>query len=96
MIKIIKHTGECDKQDDPSLPFKLELVMRPPEFMVVAFIGLYGGTEDVVTRGETLEELQEWMETHGLKKHPRLSRYSITDKDGKVVDSYDRHGRKAS
>lgn len=88
-VKLIKHTGECDHADDPSLPFKLELRMRPPEFMIVAFIGLYGGSEDVVARAETLEDLTAWLDEHELRTHPRLTRYSITDNDGKVVDSYD-------
>lgn len=89
-VKLIKHTGESDHPDDPSLPFKLELVMRAPEFMVIAWIGLYGGSEEVVARGDTLEELTAWMEEHGLKDHIRLSRYSITDAEGKVVDSFDK------
>jgi hypothetical protein len=88
-VKLIKHTGESEYPDDPSIPFKLEMVLRPPDFMIIAWIGLYGGTEEVVARGETLEELTAWMEEHGLKDHSRLSRYTITDAEGKVVDSFD-------
>ena len=60
-VKLIKHTGGTDLPDDPSLPFKLEMVLRAPEFMVVAWVYLHGGTEEIVARGETLEELTAWM-----------------------------------
>jgi len=89
-IKLIKHTSECDHPDDPSMPFKLEMVLSAPEFMEVAWAGLYGGTEEVVARGDSLEELNAWMEEHGLKTHPRRRRYAITNSDGVVVDSFDR------
>jgi hypothetical protein len=93
-IKLIRHTGESDHPDDPSLPFKLEMVLRAPEFMVIAWIGMYGGSEEIIARGDTLEELALWMDEHGLKTHPRLSRYEITDGEGKVVDSFDRFAKK--
>lgn len=94
-VKIIKVTGQHMQPDDPSLPFKLELSLRPPEFMIVAFVLLHGGTEDVVARAATLGDLTEWMDENKLKTHIRLSRYTITDGDGKVVDSFDRHARTA-
>lgn len=81
MLKLIKHTGECDHPDDPSLPFKLELVMRPPKFMVVTFVAMHGGTEDVVARAETFNELVDWMKLHGLDTHPRLKRWRIVEGD---------------
>jgi hypothetical protein len=92
-VKLIKHTSECDHEDDPSIPFKLEMVMRPPEFMEFTFFALYGSTEDIVARGDTLEELNSWMETNHLKTHSRLTRYAITDADGKVVESWDRFAK---
>lgn len=94
-VKLIKHTGECNEPDDPTLPFKLELVMRAPEFMIVTFVMLYGGCEEVVARAATLEDLTAWMEKNEMKTHPRLSRYTIIDGAGKVVDSFDRHARTA-
>ena len=88
MIKLIRHTGEFNyPDDDPKLPFKLELVMRPPKFMIVAFVSMHGGTEDVVARGDTVDELKAWMKVHGLDRHPRLSRWRITA-DGAVVESF--------
>jgi len=77
-VKLILHTGECQHADDPSRPYRLELVMRPPEFMIVAFVGIHGGTEDVVARGDTAQELVDWMTEKGLTDHPRLIRWKIT------------------
>lgn len=89
-VKLIKHTSECDHPDDPSVPFKLEMVLRVPDFMAVTWAALYGGTEEIVARGDSVEELHAWMEENGLKTHPRRSRYAITNSDGVVVDSFDR------
>ena len=93
MVKLIKHTGECDHPDDPTLPYKLVLVMRPPEMGIVAFVGLFGGVEEVVARAETHEELSAWMSQHGLGDHPRLIRFSISDNADKVVESFDRSSK---
>jgi hypothetical protein len=91
MVKLILHTGECRHDDDPSLPFLLELVMRPPEFMIVAFVSMHGGTEEVVARGDTAQELKDWMREHGLDTHPRLSRWRIVEgPERKLVEEYDR------
>ena len=92
-VKLIKHTGECALPDDPSLPFRLELVMRAPSFMNVTFVVLYGGTEDVVARASNLDELVEWMHERGLRDHPRLIRFAITDNTGKTVMGCDQTGR---
>lgn len=82
MLKLIKHTGTCDHPDDPSLPFKLELSLRAPEFMNVAFVLLHGGTEDLVARSTTKEELTDWMASQGIETHPRLIRWALTGPDG--------------
>lgn len=78
MIKLIKHTGECDYPDDESLPIKLELYLRAPEFMAIAFIMIHGGSEVVVARAETVDEIDQWMKDHRLETHPRLSRFRVT------------------
>jgi hypothetical protein len=85
-VKLIKHTAECDHPDDPSFPFKLHLVMRPPEFMIVTFVILYGGTEEVIARGRSLEALSEWADENGLKEHSRFLRYTITNENDAVVE----------
>lgn len=87
-VKLISHTGECLHDDDPTMPFRLELIMRAPSFMNFAFVSLHGGTEDVVARGNTYEELVAWMKQHGLNYHPRLSRYRIVGPEGTAVSEH--------
>ena len=87
MIKLIHHTGECDHPDDDSLPIKLEMYLRAPSFMIVAFVGLYGGSERIVARADTVEALDQWLTEHGLVDHPRLSRFRITN-GAEVVRSH--------
>lgn len=88
MVKLILHTGECKYPDDPTLPFKLEIVMRPPEFMIVAWVGIHGGVEEVVARAASHEELKAWMDEHGLARHPRLSRWRITGPDESPIEAH--------
>lgn len=87
MVKLIKHTGECDLPDDDTLPVKLVMLLRPPSFMSVAFACLYGGSEEVVARAESVSELEAWMKDRGLEIHPRLSRFRITE-GGEIVRSH--------
>ena len=85
-VKLIFHSGECRYDDDTSLPYKLELSMRAPSFMAIAALFVMGGTEDVVARGDTCEELLEWMKKNALDDHPRLTRWKITGPNGFVRD----------
>lgn len=92
-IKLIRHTGSIrDCPDDPSIPFKLEVNLRPPEFMEMAFIGLYGGSEEIIVRGETKEALDKFIEINRLREHCRLRYLTITGPDGVIEDS--REGEK--
>lgn len=84
MLKVIKLTGQCNEPDDPTLPFKLEMSFRAPEFMQVAFVLMHGGSEDLTVRASTAEELSEFMTQQSLKTHPRLSRWSLTGPEGVV------------
>jgi hypothetical protein len=88
-VKLISHTGECEYPDDTTLPIKLEMVLTPPKFMQVAWIGMCGGSEEIIARSDNLEELNSWIEDHGLKRHSRLIRYEITD-NGVVVEKVDK------
>jgi len=82
-IKLIRHNASnVNLPDDPTFPFKLEANFRPPEFMIVAFIGLYGGSEEIVVRGMTKDALDKFVEANGLRTHPRLRRLTITGPDG--------------
>lgn len=85
MVKLIKHTGECNLPDDPSLPFRLDLVLRAPSLASVAFAMIHGGTEVIIARGSSVEELVTWMHERKLRDHPRLIRFAITNPDGEAV-----------
>ena len=91
-VKLIFHTGECQHDDDPTLPFKLEVNLRPPEFMVVAFVGMHGGSEEIVARAETQAALEAFVQEHALDTHPRLRRLSITGPAGVVLQKKGRAG----
>ena len=60
--------------DDPTLPWKMECIFGPPEFMTVAFIALYGATEFFIFRANTKEDLEECVKKNGFDEHPRLIR----------------------
>lgn len=82
-LKLIRHNASnVDLPDDPSFPFKLEASLQPPEFMVMAFIGLYGGSEEIVVRGMSKEDLDKFVKAHNLRTHPRLRHLTITGPDG--------------
>lgn len=84
-IKLILHNASNVRlPDDPSLPFKLEASFSPPEFMIFAFIGIYGGSEEIVVRGETKEALDKFIEANNLRTHSRLRSLTITGPDGVV------------
>jgi len=77
-IKLIEHNmANYRVPDDPSYPFKLELVCRVPEFMEFAASMLWG-TERVVVRGMTREALEEFDKVNGLSTHSRKIRFEIT------------------
>lgn len=82
-IKLIKHNlGGINDPDDPSFgPWRLDMSLRPPEFMKVASICMYGGNEVVMIRGKTREALEEFVELNQLRTHPRLVRLTIEQKN---------------
>jgi hypothetical protein len=82
-LKLIKHNvAGVNQPDDPSFPYKLEINCSPPEFMIVTFVSLHGGSEEVVVRSKTRESLDKFVEVNGFKTHPRLRRLTITGPDG--------------
>lgn len=84
-LKLIKHNASnVDEPDDESLPFRLEASLRPPEFMTMAFIGLVGGSEEVVARATTMEAIEAFISEHRLRTHARLNSLTITGPDGVV------------
>ncbi len=89
-LKLIRHNaGGLNLPDDPSFPFKLEVNLRPPGFMDVAFVGIYGGSEEVVVRGMTKGALYKFVELNQLRTHPRIRRFTITGPKG-IVEKFKR------
>ena len=87
-LKVIRFTtGRVNEPDDPSLPYKLEAAFRPPEFMQVTFVLMYGGIEEIVVRSETLEGLVELVRQNEWRTHPRLRRLVVTGPEG-VLDPW--------
>ena len=82
--------GGVNQPDDTSYPYKLEVNLRPPDFMVIAFIGLYGGSEEIVIRGMTQGALEQFVKENKLDTHPRLRRLTITGPNDETVLSVER------
>jgi len=86
-VKIIKlNSSNIDEPEDPDLPWKLEMTFRPPEFMIVAFVLLHGGSEDLVVQASTREDLVRFIELEGLACHPRLGCATFTGPNGKAEE----------
>ena len=82
-LKLIRlNSARVDEPDDPSYPYKLEVNLRPPELMQVAFVMLCGGSEEMVLRGKTRDAIDQFVELNDLRRHPRLRRMTITGPDG--------------
>ena len=82
-LKLIRlNSARIDEPDDPSYPYKLEVNLRPPELMQVAFVMLYGGSEVMVVRDKTHEAIEFFVAQNDLRCHPRLRRMTITGPDG--------------
>jgi len=84
-IKIIRHLpSRVDLPDDKAMPFRVEVNLRPPEFMGVAFAMLYGGSEEIVARCGSREAVDRMLTRDDLLSHPRLRWVKITGPDGVV------------
>lgn len=84
-VKLIRHNASgVNLPDDPSFPFRLEVLLSAPEFMDVAFILIHSGGEKIVVRGMTVEALDRFVKAENLRTHPRLRRFTITGPDGIV------------
>lgn len=88
-LKLIEHTGEGKVPDDPSYPYKVEIVLGPPEFMRAMYVMLHGGVERIVVRATTREALEGFLTQTRLRTHLRLHRLTITGPDG-VLEQVDR------
>lgn len=85
-LKLIKHNmGHINNPDDPSFgPWRLDIDLRPPEFMQVAAMLIYGN-EEVVVRGKTQEALEKLIETNHFTTHPRLVRLTVRNTETNSV-----------
>lgn len=84
-LKLIRHNADnVDLPDDPSFPFKLEAEFRPPEFMQVAFVMQYGGSEEIIVRAMSMKALNAFIKANDIRKHCRLRRFTITGPDGTI------------
>ena len=72
-IKLITHNAcGINKQDDITFgTWRLDAFFRAPDFMTVAFIGLFGGTEQICVRGKTKKALEGFAKMNNLWNHPR-------------------------
>lgn len=78
-IKLIRHNaGGVNLPDDPAYPWRLDVNLRPPEFMLMAFVGIHGGSEEICVRGMTREALEKFVALNSLRTHPRLRKLEIT------------------
>lgn len=85
-LKLIRlNSAGINEPDEPNaqgFPYKLEVNLRPPELMQVAFVMLYGGSELMVMRGKTREAIERFITQNDLQRHPRLRRMTITGPNG--------------
>lgn len=89
---IYANTYNFKDEDDPTMPFRMDINLRPPDYMNVAFVMLYGGSEEVTFIGSTIEELREVAqgeEADHIERHLRLRWIRISDRTGKVLMSKD-------
>lgn len=82
-LKLIRlNSARINGPDDPSYPYKLEVNLSPPDLMLVAFVMLHGGSEEMVVRAMTREALDQFIDRNDLRRHPRLRRMTITGPGG--------------
>jgi hypothetical protein len=82
-LKIIRlNSYGIHEPDDESYPYKLVVNLSPPELMTVAFIMLYGGSEELIARGKTREAIDQFVERNKLCEHPRLRWMTIEGPNG--------------
>lgn len=84
-VKVIRHNvSKIDIPDDTSYPFKLEVRLSHPDFMNVAFIMLFGGTEELIVRGKSKRALEKLIKKQKLRTDPRLLSFTLTGPKGVI------------
>lgn len=86
-LKLIRHNAvRFEIADDPSLPFRIEINLSPPEFMQVAFVMACGGSEEIILRAKDRSAVELFLERNNVRTHPRLRWVKVTGPGGTIVD----------
>lgn len=89
-LHIVEHTGSPSRPWDPSKPWSLRMELRPPGFMQVTFVLLYGGQERIVVQGDTRESLEQLIHLNQFLSHPRLVKLTLSGPSGVVFEQVGR------
>jgi hypothetical protein len=82
-LKLIRlNSIGVEEPDDPSYPYKLVVNLRPPELLLVTFVMMHGGSEELVVRSMTREAIDQFVEQNDFRHHPRLRRMTLSGPDG--------------
>lgn len=72
-IKLLRHNASrYAVDDDLSYPWELRIRLRAPDFMGVAFIGVFGGTEEMTVIAKSEDAIEKFIEINSFSSHPRL------------------------
>ncbi len=88
---IYSNVAGINRRDDRSYPYKLDVMLRPPEFCGVMFAISFGGCEEVTIRANRLGYLKRYMRRNGVRNHPRLIEYCLRGPDGVIERSQNEH-----
>ena len=76
-IKLIKHNvAGIDEPDDTNFPWRLDVSLRPSEFLLMV-IALKYGCERICVRSQTKKALEEFATLNGFFNHPRKTSLKI-------------------
>ncbi len=84
-LHLVQHVGAGFLRDaDPKFPFMLTVNLSPPDFLVVAFVMLHGGSEIIKVQGMTVADLHQFIVLNDFRTHPRFRHLTITGPEGQV------------
>ena len=91
-VRLLRHQGAGINQPfDPAFPFKLTVNFSPPEFMVLTFVMLYGGSEVIEVQGMDEDCLRQFIRANKFCDHPRFRHLVLTGPQGEI-ENYKRGG----
>ena len=81
-LYLVKHTSFVNREDNPDMPYKLEIWMRPGLQNVLRLNFMFRDQktteEEIVIRGETLEAIHEYLKRNARNISGRFNRALIT------------------